>query len=82
VIKTEYKMMKVKRDGQNKLVPARRKSIFGFGRWKEDPDWEAEEQRIAEEKYLGLDPDSTVTQIHAFINKRDITTIKNNFYND
>lgn len=82
MFKVEYKMKKVKRDGMNKLIPMRRKSVLGFGQWIEDPDWKEEEQRLAEEKFLGLEQDSTVTQIHAFIEKRNPEIVRNRFYND
>ena len=64
-------MKKVRIDGVCKFVPMRKRVVLGFsGGWKIDPDWEAEEKRIAEEKFLGLEADSTITQVHAFIEKR------------
>ena len=68
--RTEYKVVKLKVDGMNSFVPMRRKSILGFGRWKIDPDWAAEEKRLAEEKFLGMEGDSTLTHVRGFINKR------------
>ena len=85
MIETKYKIEKIKYCDDNgvqrkKLAPLRRVSILGFGVWREDPAWEEVERNIAEEKRLGLDPDSTLIQIRRFIANKN-PTLKNKFYN-
>lgn len=82
MLQTKYKVMKVKRDGVYKFIPMYRVSFLGFGKWKEDPDWAAAQKNAAEERFLGLETDSTLTQCRAFIEKKDITNIRNKFYED
>ena len=86
IIKVQYKVKKVEaRDSngvmQKKFIPICKKSLFGIGFWKECEDWKATEEQIAGEKYLGLDTDSTLTHIRAFIDKNDPNP-KNEYYNE
>lgn len=80
-IDTKFKVKKVIEDGQTKFVPMQRTTFLGFGRWKVAPDWEEVQKRIAGDRSLGMDNDSTLTHIRAFIDKRDPNP-KNPYYND
>ena len=77
----KYKIKKIKKDGKNKIVPLCRKAIFGFGIWKECVEWEETERQLAEEKYIGLDTDSTLITARKFIDARNPDT-SNRFYHE
>jgi hypothetical protein len=81
-IEVKYRIKKVKVDGVYKFLPFRRKSFLGFGKWIVDPDWASVVRTDAEEKYLGLDTDSTLTLCRAFVSKRDGSDVKNKFYEE
>ena len=78
----QYKIQKLKVDGVIKFAPMCRKTVFGFGSWKIDPDWEAAEARLASEKMLGLTDDSTLMWIRKFIAQRSTEVVPNKFYED
>ncbi len=78
----QYKVQKVKVDGVFKFLPMRRKSILGFGKWIVDPDWAGIVKNSAEEAYLGMETDSTLSQCRAFVAARDGSIDRNKFYND
>ena len=80
MFKTKYKVMKVKRNGVYRFVPMVRTSFLGFGKWIEDPGWAVTQRNAAEERKLGLETDSTLTQCRAFIERKDMTNLNNKFY--
>jgi len=80
MIDTKFKMKKVVVDGCNKLIPMQKKTVFGVGFWKECEEWNEIEMKNNAEKLLGLNSDSTVTQIRKFIDKRDPNLV-NEYYN-
>ena len=83
MIDTKFKTKKVVVDGVNKIIPMQRKSLFGFGFWKECEDWETVAAQNNGEKSLGLNSDSTLTQIRHFIDERDpAVLLQNDYYND
>lgn len=83
MIDTKFKMKKVVVDGCNKLIPMQKKTLFGFGFWKECEEWKAVAEQNHGEKVLGLNSDTTVTQIRKFIDQRDpAVLLRNEYYND
>ena len=76
----KYKVMKVKRDGVNRFIPMEKRMFLGFGKWKECAGWQEAQKNAAEERFLGLETDSTLTQCRAFLDKQDLTNIDNKFY--
>ncbi len=83
MIDTKFKTKKIVVDGVNKIIPMQKKTLFGFGVWKECKDWKAVSANNEAEKVLGLNSDTTVTQIRKFIDKRDpAVLLKNDYYND
>lgn len=77
----KYKVVKVKKDEVNTFVPMIRKSIMGFGKWVECAEWKATEKKLSEERFLGLDPDTTLVAARKFVDARN-PNIKNRFYNE
>lgn len=82
---TKYKVKTVETRGaggivRRKFVPIQKTSFLGFGFWKECAEWDSIEQQKEGEKFLGLDTDTTLTQIRQFIDER--SPVKNEYYND
>jgi len=80
MIDTKFKTKKVVVDGINKIIPLQKKTLFGFGFWTECKGWKEVEMAFKSEKLLGLNSDSTLTQIRNFIDKRNPNP-KNEYYN-
>jgi hypothetical protein len=83
---TKFKVKKVDVIDANgvirkKFIPIRKTTFFGFGFWKECSEWAEIEKRIAEEKFLGMDSDSTLTHIRALIDENDPSP-RNEYYNE
>ena len=86
MIDTNFKVKKVETVNANgvvtkKFVPIRRTTIFGIGFWKECKEWSGVEKQIADDKFLGMDTDSTLTHIREFIDAHDDAP-KNEYYNE
>jgi hypothetical protein len=87
MITTKFKVKKIETrnaDGvmEKKFVPVRKTMIWGMGFWRECPDWEEVEKKMEGEKFLGLDSDSTLTHIRAFIDENDPAAPVNEYYNE
>jgi hypothetical protein len=67
---------------EKKFVPIRKTAIFGIGFWRECAEWEGVEKKISDEKFLGIDSDSTLTHIRAFIDENDPVAPTNEYYNE
>ncbi len=84
MFKVQYKVKKVtvleNGEVKKKFVPICKKSLFGFGFWRECSEWEEIEKKIAEDKFLGQDSDSTLTHIRAFIDENDPPVPTNEYY--
>lgn len=82
MIKTKFKTKKVVVNGKTKFVPIVKKTIFGFGSWKECKEWTGIEKKFEAERVLDLDSESTLTHIRSFIDERTRDPLKNEYYND
>jgi hypothetical protein len=87
MITTKFKVKKVEThnaDGvlEKKFVPVRKTSIWGIGFWRECKEWDKIEKQVAGDKLLGLDSDSTLTHIRAFIDENDPAAPVNEYYNE
>lgn len=80
MIDTKFKTKKIVVDGCNKIIPMQKKTLFGFGFWTECKEWKAVASKNNAEKVLGLNSDTTVTQIRKFIDKRN-PNLENEYYN-
>ena len=65
-----------------KFVPIRKKMLFGNGFWKECKEWEGIEKKLSDERYLGLDSDSTLTHIRTFIDENVPAAPVNEYYHE
>ena len=86
MITTKFKVKTIETrnaDGvvEKKFVPVRKTMIWGIGFWRECKEWEKIEKQIEGEKYLGMDTDSTLTHIRAFIDEND-SNPRNEYYNE
>jgi len=86
MIDTKFKVQKVitrNAEGvlEKKFIPLRKVTFWGIGFWRQCPEWEGIEKRMVEEKFLGMDSDSTITHIQTFIDKNDPNP-RNEYYNE
>lgn len=86
MITTKFKVKKVVTRNaagvlEKKFIPIRKTTFCGIGFWKECPEWAEIEKRMAEEKFLGMDSDSTLTHIRALIDENDPSP-RNEYYNE
>ena len=81
IIDTKFKVRTINKDGRKKFVPIQKTTFLGFGWWVDCPEWMKRERNIAVEKSLGMDSDSTLTHIRAFIDTNDPNP-RNEYYNE